>query len=158
MWNNRYRYYGWEQKNGSTRCLIYSLDPSSPLQSKYLRNRPSQLVGHLRESWTTKKAECPRIDALELWCWRRLLGISWTARRSNLVHLKGNQPWIFIGRTDAEAPTLWPPDVNSWLIEDSDTTWQPNNLSGLSSFKASSFILCSIKIFFSVLSSIYMSC
>ena len=40
------------------------------------------------ESWTIKKAECQRIDAFELWCWRRLLGVSWTARRSNHSILK----------------------------------------------------------------------
>ena len=40
------------------------------------------------ESWTTKKAECPRIDAFELWCWRRLLRVPWTARRSNQPILK----------------------------------------------------------------------
>ena len=50
------------------------------------------------------------------WCWIRLLRVSWTARRS--VNPKGNQSWIFIGRTDmeAETPILWPPDVNNWLI------------------------------------------
>ena len=47
------------------------------------------------KSWTIKKAECQRIDAFELWCWRRLLRISW---RSNQSILKGNQPWIFIGK------------------------------------------------------------
>ena len=67
------------------------------------------------ESWTIKKVECQSIHALELWCWRRLLRVPWTARRS--VSPKGNQPWIFIGRTDAEAPILRPPDVKSWLIE-----------------------------------------
>ena len=58
-------------------------------------------------SWTIKKAECQRIDAFELWCWRRLLRVPWTARRP--VHPKGDQPSIFIGRTDAEAetPILW---------------------------------------------------
>ena len=40
------------------------------------------------ESWTLKKAECQRIDAFELWCWRRLLRVSWTARRSNQSILK----------------------------------------------------------------------
>jgi len=40
------------------------------------------------ESWTMKKAECQRIDAFELWCWRRLLSVPWTARRSNLSILK----------------------------------------------------------------------
>ena len=62
------------------------------------------------ESCTIKKAECQKIDALELWCWRRLLRILWTARRSNQSILK-NQPRIFVGRTDAEAPLLWPPDA-----------------------------------------------
>ena len=68
------------------------------------------------ESWTIKKAECQRIDAFQLRCWRRLLRIPWTARSP--VHSKGNQSWIFIGRTDveAEAPILWPPDVKNWLI------------------------------------------
>ena len=62
------------------------------------------------ESWTVKKAERQRIDAFELWCWRRLLRVPWTA-----VHPKGDQAWVFIGRTDAEAetPILWPPDAES---------------------------------------------
>ena len=72
-----------------------------------------------------KKAESWRIDAFELWCWRRLLRVPWTARRSiQPVHPKGNQSWIFIGRTDAEAetPILWPPDAKNWLIgKDPDT-------------------------------------
>ena len=70
------------------------------------------------ESWTIMKAECWKIDAFELWCWRRLLRVPWTARRSNQSILKGNQSWIFIGMTDAEAeaPILWPPNAKSWLI------------------------------------------
>ena len=44
------------------------------------------------ESWTAKKAECQRIDAFELWCWRRLLRIPWTARRSNQSVLKEISP------------------------------------------------------------------
>ena len=43
-------------------------------------------------SWTIKKAECQRIDAFEVWCWRRLLRVSWTARRSNQSILKENSP------------------------------------------------------------------
>ena len=70
------------------------------------------------KSWTVKKAEHLRIDAFELWCWRRLLKVPWTARRFNGVNPKGNQSWILIGRTDAEAETLilWPPHEKSWLI------------------------------------------
>ena len=44
------------------------------------------------ESWTVKQAECQRIDAFELWCWRRLLRVPWTARRSNQSILKGISP------------------------------------------------------------------
>ena len=63
------------------------------------------------ESWTVKKAECRRIDAFELWCWRRFLRVPWTARRSNQVHSEEDQPWDFFGRNDAkaEAPVLWTP-------------------------------------------------
>ena len=66
------------------------------------------------ESWTIKKAECQRIDAFELWCWRRLLRVPCTAKRSN-QSIINEQSWLFIGRTDAEAeaPILWPPDTKS---------------------------------------------
>ena len=69
------------------------------------------VVTYQCESWTVKKAETQRIDAFELWCWRRLLRVPWTARRSNQVHPKGDHSWVFIGRTDVEAetPKLWPP-------------------------------------------------
>ena len=61
------------------------------------------------QSWTIKKVERRRIDALELWCWRRLLRVPWTARRSNQSIIKQ-----IIGRTDVEAETLpWPPDAKS---------------------------------------------
>ena len=71
------------------------------------------------ESWVIKKAECRRIDAFQLWCWRRLLRVPWTARRSNQSILKEISPeWIFVGRTDAEAEAtiFWSPDANSQLI------------------------------------------
>ena len=68
------------------------------------------------DSWTIKKAECQRIDAFELWCWRRLLRVPSTARRSNQSILY--QSWTFTGRTgvEAETPTLWPPEAKNWLI------------------------------------------
>ena len=70
------------------------------------------------ESWTIRKAEHQRIDAFELWCWRRLLRVPWTARRSNQSILKEISPEYSCGRTDAEAETLiiWPPNVKNWLI------------------------------------------
>ena len=61
---------------------------------------------------TVKKAERRRIDAFELWCWRRLLRVPWTARRSiQPVRSGGDQPWDFFGRNDAKAetPVLWLP-------------------------------------------------
>ena len=66
------------------------------------------------KSWTIKKAEHRRIDAFELWCWRRLLS-PLDCKEIQPVHPKGDQAWVFIGRTDAEAetPTLWPPDGKS---------------------------------------------
>ena len=82
---------------------------------------PEVMYGY--ESWTVKKAESQRIDAFELWCWRKLLTIPWTARRSNQsilkeiqpVHSKGDQAWVFIGRSDAEAetPILWLSDAKN---------------------------------------------
>ena len=64
------------------------------------------------ESWTIKKGECQRTDAFELWCWRRLENpLNW--KEIQPVHLKGDQSWVFIGKTDieAETPILWPPDA-----------------------------------------------
>ena len=66
------------------------------------------------ESWTVKKAERRRIDAFELWCWRRLLS-HLDCKEVQPVHSEGDQPWNFFGRSDAKAetPVLWPPDVKS---------------------------------------------
>ena len=74
------------------------------------------------ESWTIRKAEHQRIDAFELWCWRRFLS-PLDCKEIKSVNPKGNQSWIYIGRTDAEAPTLWPPDVKNWLIG-KDWRWE----------------------------------
>ena len=63
------------------------------------------------ESWTIKKAERRRIDAFELWCWRRLESLQ-------PVHSEGDQPWDFFGGTDgkAETPVLWPPHAKVSLV------------------------------------------
>ena len=62
------------------------------------------------ESWTIKKAERRRIDGFELWCWRRLER-PLDCKEIQPVHPKGDQSWVFTGRTDAKAetPVLWPP-------------------------------------------------
>ena len=69
------------------------------------------------ESQGTKKSKHPRIDAFELWL-EKTLESPWDFKEIQPVHPKGNQSWIFIERTDAEAetPNIWPPDVKNWLI------------------------------------------
>ena len=66
------------------------------------------------ESWTIKKAEWRRIHAFELSCWRRLLS-PLDCKEIQPVHPKGDQSWVFVGRTDVEAetPILWPADAKS---------------------------------------------
>ena len=66
------------------------------------------------DSWTIKEAEYQGIDAFEVWCWRRLES-PLDCKEIQPVHLKGDQSWMFTGRTDVEAetPILWPPDAKS---------------------------------------------
>ena len=70
------------------------------------------------ELWTIKKVDCRRIDAFWTVVLEETLESSLDSKDIKLVNLKGNKPWIFIGRIDAEAGALilWPPDVKSWLI------------------------------------------
>ena len=98
--------------------ILKSRDITLPIKVCLVKAMVFPVVMYGCESWIIKKAECRWIDAFELWCWRRLLRVSWTARRSNQSILKENQSCIFIGRTDAEAetPILWPPDAKNWLI------------------------------------------
>ena len=67
------------------------------------------MVMYRCESWTVRKAERRKIDAFELPCWRRLLRVSLDFKEIQPVHPKGDQFWVFTGRTDAEAqtPILW---------------------------------------------------
>ena len=94
-----------------------SRDITLPTKVQLVKAMVFPVVMYGCESWTIKKTEHWRIDAFELWCWRRLLRVPWTLRKSNQFILK-DQSWIFIGRTDAEAeaPIIWPPDVKNWLI------------------------------------------
>ena len=68
------------------------------------------------ESWTIKKAECQRIAAFELWCWRRLLRVPWTARRLNQSVLKEISPEYSLEGLILWS-ILWPPDAKNWLIK-----------------------------------------
>ena len=91
--------------------ILKSRDITLPTEVHLVKAMVSPVVMYGCESWTVKKAEHPRTDAFELWCWIRLLRIPWTARRSNQSILKE-----ITGRTDAEAAIFLPPDVKSQLI------------------------------------------
>ena len=95
--------------------MLKSRDITLPTKVRLVKAVVFPVVMYGCESWTVKKAERRRIDAFELWCWR-LLRVPWTKVTD---HPKGDQAWVFIGRTDveAEAAILWPPDVKNWLIE-----------------------------------------
>ena len=87
--------------------IFKSRDITSPTKVRLVKAMVFPVVMYGCESWTVKKAESRRIDAFDLWCWRRLLRVPWTARRSNQSVL--DQCGCFIERTNAEAetPILW---------------------------------------------------
>ena len=92
--------------------ILKSRDITLPTKVHLVKALVFPVIIHGCENWIIKKAECRRIDAFELWCWRRRLRVSWTARRCKQFTLKEISS-IFIGRTDieAETPILWPPDA-----------------------------------------------
>ena len=95
--------------------ILKSRDITLPTKAHLVKAMVFPVVMKGHESWTVKKDEHQRIDAFELWYWRRLLRAPWTARRSNQPSLKEISPFMFIGRTDTEVetPILWPPRVKS---------------------------------------------
>ena len=72
--------------------ILKSRDITLPPKVHLVKAMVFPVVMYGRESWTIKKAECRRIDAFELWCWRRLLRVPWTARRSSQSILKEISP------------------------------------------------------------------
>ena len=110
------------------RCLLLGRKAMNNLDS-ILKSRDITLLTKVRlvkamvfqvimygcESWTVKKAESQRIDAFELWCWRKTPESPLDCKEIQPVHSKGDQSWVFFGRTDAKAetPILWPPHVKS---------------------------------------------
>ena len=81
--------------------IFKSRDITLPTKVRLAKAMVFPVVMYGCESWTVKKAEHQRIDAFELWCWRRLLRVPWTARRSIQPVHSEDQLWMFIGRTDA---------------------------------------------------------
>ena len=78
--------------------ILKSRDIALPTKVRLVKAMVFSVVIYGCESWTINKAEHQRIDAFELWCWRRFLRVLWAAKIQS-VHRKGNQFWIFIGRT-----------------------------------------------------------
>ena len=94
--------------------ILKSRDITLPTKVHLVKVMVFPVVMYGCESWTVKKAESRRIDAFELWCWRRLLS-PLDCKEIQPVHPKADQSWMLIGRTDAEAetPVLWPPHAKS---------------------------------------------
>ena len=94
--------------------ILKSRDITLPTKVHLVKAMVFPMIMYGCESWTVKKAERRRIDAFELWCWRRL-ECPLDCKEIQPVHPKGDQFWVFFGRTDAKAetPVLWPSDAKS---------------------------------------------
>ena len=94
--------------------ILKSRDITLPTKVHLVEGMVFPVVMYGCDSWTVKKAEHQRIDAFELWCWRRLLRVPWTARRSNQSILKEISPEYSLNiEAEAEPPILWPPGAKN---------------------------------------------
>ena len=95
--------------------ILKSRDITLPTKLRLVKAMVFPVFTHGCESWTIKKAECQRIDAFELWYWRKLFQSPLDCKEIKPLNPKGNHSYMFIGRTDAEAetPILWPPDAKN---------------------------------------------
>ena len=103
--------------------ILKSRDITLPTKVHLVKAMVFPVVVYGFESWTIKKAERPGVDAFQLWCWRRLLRVPWTARRSNELILKEINPEFSLEglMLKRQAPILCPPDAKSRLTgKDSD--------------------------------------
>ena len=98
--------------------IFKSRDITLPTKVHLVKAMVFPVVMYGCESWTVRKAEHRRIDASELWCWKSLLRVPWTARRSNQSILKEISPECSLEglMLKLKLPTLWPPDAKNWLI------------------------------------------
>ena len=94
--------------------ILKSRDITLPTKINRVKAMFFQVVMYGYYSWSIKKAENQRIDAFELWCWRRLFS-PLGCKKIQPVHSEGDKPWDFFGRNDAKAetPVLWPPHAKS---------------------------------------------
>ena len=108
----------WKESYDQPRYIFKSRDITLPTKVHLIKAMVFPVVLCRCQSWTVKKSECRKIDAFELWCWEKTLESLLNCEEVQSVHPKGDQFWVFIGRTDAKAetPVLWPPHAKSWLI------------------------------------------
>ena len=121
--------------------ILKSRDITLPTMVRLVKAIVFPVVTYGCESWTIKKTECRRIDAFELWCWRRLLRVPWSARRFNQSILKEINPEYSLLKlklqyfhSEAETPIFWPPDKKNWLIQkdpDAGKDWREDEMVGL---------------------------
>ena len=106
--------------------ILKSRDITLPTEVRLVKAMVFPVVMCGCESWTIKKAESWRINAFELWCWRRLLRIPWTARRSSQSILKEMSPEYSLEglMLKLKTPILWPPDAKNWLIWKDPDAWR----------------------------------
>ena len=95
--------------------IFKSRDTTLPTKVRLVKAMVLPVVMYGCEIWTVKKAQHRRIDAFELWCWRRLFESPLDCKEIQSVRSEGDQPWVFFGRNDAKAetPVLWPPHAKS---------------------------------------------
>ena len=109
--------------------ILKSRNITLPTKVRLVKAMVFPVVMYGCESWTVKKAEHQRIDAFELWCWRRLLRVSpLDCKEVQSVHPKGDQSWVFIGRTDAKAET---PEYFGHLMQRVDSLEKTLMLGGI---------------------------
>ena len=103
--------------------ILKSSDITLPTKVHIVKAMVFPVIMYRCDSWTIKKAECQRIDAFELWCWRRLLRVPWTARRSNQSILMEISPEYSLEGLMLKLK-LWPPDVKNWFITKDPDAWK----------------------------------
>ena len=108
--------FPWRKAMTNLNSILKNRDMTLPTKFCIVKAMVFPVVMYGCESWTIKKSEHWRIDAFELWCWRRLLRVPWTARSSNQSILKEISPeYSLEGLMLKLTPILWPPDVKIWL-------------------------------------------
>ena len=116
----------WRKAMANLGSILKSRDITLPTKVHLVKAIVFAVIMYRCESRTINKAEHQRTDVFKLWCWK-ILKYPLDCKKIQPVNPKGNQPWIFTGRTDAEPPILWPSDAKSSLIRkdpDSGKDWR----------------------------------